>query len=556
MSKIEYVTATKEQLDEILRLTQSTLPTKQYEMLAGILNTFSYVMIALQNSRISIMRLKRILFGGGHSEHKRNVAKIAAAAAAAAGNAQAAPPADSNTELALMGASEVEAKTKPPLPGHGRMAAQAYSGSPTVECKHHDLKPGDRCPQCDKGRVYDSPPKTVVKVIGQAPLQATIYKLQQLRCRVCDTIFTAPLPEGVSASSKYDPSSAAMLALLRYGHGLPNYRIESLQASLNVPLPDSTQWDITSKASPAPLAVLNNLIKQAAQAPLLHSDDTRMLVLSLAKERQRIEAEGGEPEAKAINTTGIVAVLQSDTHEPRKVALFFTGHAHAGNNMASVLAHRAKELQPPILMSDALAANVSTDFDAILSNCLAHARRHVVDVAEQFPEAAIYVIEALAKVYAHDAHCRTQVYSPEDRLAYHKQNSEPVMNELHAWIIQQFEEKLVEPNSGLGRALKYFKKRWGQLTLFLRVPGAPLDNNLCEQALKRAVLHRKGSLFYRTLRGAQMGDCFMSLIHTCRLCNVNAFDYLTALIERSPDVIAAAAKWLPWNYQEQMANGP
>jgi transposase len=448
-----------------------------------------------------------------------------------------------------------EVQPKPRLPGHGRIAAKAYRGSPTVECKHTNLKPGDQCPQCGKGRVYDSPPKTLVKVIGQAPLSAVIYKVDQLRCRLCDTVFTAPLPEGVNASGKYDPSSAVMIALLRYGHGLPNYRIESLQASLHIPLPDSTQWDILSKAAAAPLAVSNALIIQAAQAPLLHSDDTTMMVLSLAKERKRMEAEGREPAAKAINTTGIVAVLQDDTNEPRKVALFFTGHAHAGDNMASVLAHRAKELQPPTQMCDALAANMSGEYPAILANCLTHARRNVVDVAEQFPEAALYVVQALAKVYVHDAHCRAEAYSPEERLAYHKQKSEPIMNELHAWVIQQLDDKLVEPNSGLGRALKYFKKHWIKLTLFLRVPGAPLDNNLCEQALKRAVLHRKGSLFYKTLRGAEIGDCFMSLIHTCRLCNVNPFDYLIALIKRPQEVISAAAKWLPWNYHEQLASG-
>jgi transposase len=552
MSKIKYVTATREELDEILQLSQPTLPPKYYELLAGIFSTYVYVMASLQNTRTAIKRLKRILFGDGKTEHKRNVLKLAAAATT--GNPQAQPPADSNTELALVVASEP--KTKLRLPGHGRIAAQAYRGSPTVECKHPNLKSGDRCPECGKGRIYDSPPKTVVKVIGQAPLSATIYKLNQLRCRLCDALFTAPLPEGVSASSKYDASSAAMIALLRYGHGLPNYRIESLQASLHVPLPDSTQSDIVSNAAPAPLAVLDELTIHAAQAPLLYSDDTTMMVLSLAKERKRIEAEGREPEAKAINTSGIVAVLRDDPHEPRKVALFFTGHAHAGGNMARVLAHRAKELPPPTLMCDALAANVSTEFVAILANCLAHARRNVVDVAEQFPEAALYVVEALAKVYVHDAHCRTEAYSPEERLAYHKQKSEPIMNELHAWVIRQLDDKLVEPNSGLGRALKYFKKHWIKLTLFLRVPGAPLDNNLCEQTLKRAVLHRKGSLFYKTPRGARIGDCFMSLIHTCRLCNVNAFDYLKALIERSQEVIGAVEKWLPWNYHEQMASNP
>ena len=93
----------------------------------------------------------------------------------------------------------------------------------------------------------------------------------------------------------------------------------------------------------------------------------------------------------------------------------------------------------------------------------------------------------------------------------------------------QFAHHLVEPNSGLGKAITYFLRHWKGLTAFLREAGAPLDNNICERALKRAVLHRKNALFYRTLHGSEVGDLFMSLIHTCELAGANPFDYLTQL---------------------------
>ncbi|MFO8002854.1 transposase, partial [Thioalkalivibrio sp.] len=79
------------------------------------------------------------------------------------------------------------------------------------------------------------------------------------------------------------------------------------------------------------------------------------------------------------------------------------------------------------------------------------------------------------------------------------------------------EKKLVEPNSGLGKAIKYMLKHWKKLTRFLEVPGTPLDNNIAERALKYAILHRKNALFYKTQNGAKVGDLFMSLIHTCQL---------------------------------------
>ena len=541
MKEPELVTATQEELDEILQRARPALSDQQYRLLEGVLATFVFVMLKLQNAKTSIKRFQRMLFGH-RTEHKRIVLERAAAA----DDSQLPDGAESVPQMP----ATVPAP-KPRRPGHGRNGSQAYSGAPIVECEHSELESGDRCPQCNQGKVYDSPPKSLVKVIGQAPLGATVYRVQRLRCRMCDAVFTAPLPAAVAALPKYDSSCASMIAVLRYGNGLPHFRLEGLQASLYIPLPDATQWDIISKAVRAPRAAFQELIRQAAQAPLLHSDDTPMKVLSLMKERERAEAGGVKPVAKAINTSGIVAVL-----EQHKVVLFFTGHAHAGKNMERVLAHRAQELAPAMQMCDALGANVAGEFETILANCLTHGRRQVADVAEQFPEAARHVIEALAEVYKNDAQCRQDQLSPEQRLSLHQAHSKPIMEDLQRWMNEQFEQRLVEPNSGLGKALRYLLKHWQELTLFLRKAGAPLDNNLCEQILKRAILHRKGSMFYKTVSGAEVGDIYMSLIHTCRLCDVNPFDYLNALQQRAQEVIDAPARWLPWNFREQLAGAP
>jgi len=541
MKPPEIVNATQAELDELLAKAKPTFSREQYLLLERVFGTFVYVMLSLQNAKTSIKRFQRMLFGH-RTEHKRNVLERAAQVDQS-GESDAL---DADPVPALAGVVPVPVP-RPPQPGHGRNAAQAYSGAPIVQCDHPDLESGDRCPQCDKGRVYDSPPRSIVKVVGQAPLGATVYKLQRLRCRLCDTVFTAPLPAAVASLPKYDSSCASMIALLRYGNGIPHFRLEGLQASLYVPLPDATQWDIVSKAVPAPRAVFEELIVQAAQAPLLHSDDTPMKVLSLMAQRAKAEADGIKPAAKAINTSGIVAVL-----EQHKVVLFFTGHAHAGKNMERVLAHRAQALAPAMQMSDALAANVAGVFKTVLANCLTHGRRQVADVAEQFPEAARHVIEALAEVYKHDATCREDALSAGQRLSFHQQHSKPVMDELERWMNEQFDKRLVEPNSGLGKALRYLIRHWDELTLFLRQAGAPLDNNLCERILKRAILHRKASMFYKTLTGAEVGDVYMSLIHTCGLCDVNPFEYLNALQHHAQDAITDAARWLPWNYREQL----
>jgi len=249
---------------------------------------------------------------------------------------------------------------KPKRRGHGRNGAQAYSGAPVVEVALTGPASGQVCPQCEIGRVYAWPPRTIVKVTGQPPIGGTVYKLQQRRCRACDALFTAPMPQGVTAGAKHDERCVCMLILMRYGYGMPSYRLEALQSNLNIPMPDATQWDLVEASLPGPKAAYEELIRQAAQAELLHNDDTSARILSLMVERKKIEAAGQEPEARAINTSGIVAVLRTSDREI-KVVLFFTGHAHAGDNLGAVLAKRAAELEAPMHMSDGLALNIPKD---------------------------------------------------------------------------------------------------------------------------------------------------------------------------------------------------
>jgi len=255
----------------------------------------------------------------------------------------------------------------------------------------------------------------------------------------------------------------------------------------------------------------------------------------------------GEDRA-GMNTTGVIAMTAG-----HRIALFFSGRRHAGENLKQVLAERAKDLEPPIQMCDGLSRNLPGELKTILANCLAHGRRKFVDVYDLFPEECQHVLEALKIIYKNDAVARKRELSPEERLRFHRDESEPVMNDLHGWLKLQFDDRLVEPNSELGQSITYMLNHWKELTLFLRKAGAPLDNNICERALKKAILHRKNALFFRSRRGARVGDAFMSLIHTCKFCMANPLDYLTKLYQNADDVAANPDRWLPWNYLEATA---
>jgi hypothetical protein len=162
------------------------------------------------------------------------------------------------------------------------------------------------------------------------------------------------------------------------------------------------------------------------------------------------------------------------------------------------------------------------------------------------------VLESFREVYRYDAEAEERGLTPEERLRFHQEHSRPVMDALQAWFKAQFAEKKVEPNSGLGEAITYCLRHWERLTLFLRQAGAPLDSNIVERALKKCILHRKNSLFYKTTNGAEAGDLFMSLIHTCELNEVNPFDYLTELQKHVPELAKTPAAWMPWNYRQTL----
>ena len=396
-------------------------------------------------------------------------------------------------------------------------------------------------------------PKVLVRFIGQAPIGATVYGLERLRCHLCGDIFTASPPDGIG-DEKYDATSGAMIALLKYGSGVPFHRLERLQANADLPLPASTQWEIVADVATRIQPVLDELIRHAANGEVLHNDDTAMTVLSLLPKKRKdapaVEpgtADDVSPDRTGVFTSGIVA-----TRDGHRIALYFTGRRHAGENLASVLAHRAPGLGPPIQMCDALSRNPPKAFEVILAHCLSHARRHIVDVTPNFPTECRHVLETLRDVYHADAQAREQGLSPAARLSLHQTHSRPLMDALHTWCTTQLDAHLVEPNSGLGRAITYFLKHWTPLTRFLEIPGAPLDNNVVERALKKAILHRKGALFYKTLKGAHVGDLFMSTIHTCELNGVNAFAYLVALQQHADALKETPGAWLPWTYRETL----
>jgi hypothetical protein len=216
--------------------------------------------------------------------------------------------------------------------------------------------------------------------------------------------------------------------------------------------------------------------------------------------------------------------------------------------LASLLKARQAGQGRPLVMSDALSSHEADEASLIRCHCLAHGRRKFSDLGEIFPQECQVGLEALKQVFEHDEAARNEQMAGAARLAYHQAYSGPIMDGLKDWLNKQVAGRLVEPNSALGKAMAYMQGHWETLTPFLRLPGAPIDNNLCERSLKLFIRQRKNSLLYKTEHSAYVASGLTSLIATCLQAGVNAVAYLIALQENRREVLLNPAAWLPWNY--------
>ena len=526
MKGLKQLDMEESRLEELCdRLERRCLAPADYKSLKVIIDTLRFLSRQHQEAATSMKRVLKMIFGSS-TEKTDKVLKRDPKPAPAPG------------------------VDKPKRKGHGRLAADEYPGAQKVHVPHELLRPGQQCPDCRKGLIRDTDrPSVLMHFCAQPLIKATAFVVEKLRCTLCGKLFSATPPPD-AGGEKYDQNVAPMLSVLRYGYGMPMSRLADMQNAFGVPLPFGTQWGLIAEyhAEVGP-SLGEELERQAAEGNLLHNDDTTARILALEKEiRERMEkATAGEKIRTGVFTTGIVSIRGD-----RRIALFYTGQRHAGENLQHVLDHRPSDMQPPMQMCDGLSRN-EPQSKTIKGNCNSHGRREFVEIADSFHDECEYVLETIKQVYKHEAHAIEQKLPDEQRLLYHQVHSAPLMESMKIWMEKKLEGKEVEPNSGLGSAIKYVLKRWEKLTLFLRNAGAPLDNNICERILKTSIRHRDNSLFYKTINGARIGDFFMSIIQTCRLCKKDPFDYLTTVRRFAQKCRANPSAWMPWNYQATAA---
>jgi transposase len=544
MKRPEEVTLSREQGEALIeRLERDALSAADRRVLVKVLTCYFWLLFALREAKLSLKRLKTLVFGEKPKKPEPPESGGSTGGSGGGGGAGRGPAA-SQQVASVRESGPAPARER--RPGQGRQRADVYQEVKRVECRHEELAVGERCPACGRGRLYRLPAGIEMRLDGHALLSAVRYEVEKLRCSACGQVFTASLPVE-AGSEKYSARARAVLALSRYYLGVPFYRLEGYQALVGVPVADATQWDQVEHMADCAYPVFKHLERVAAQGDVIYQDDTPARILSLIEENQQGAAQeqdnAGATPRTGMYTTGLIVQVGA-----RQVCLYYAGRWHAGENLAALLSKREAHWDPPLVMSDALASNTAAESALIRCHCLAHGRRKFSELEEVFPAESAVVVEALKAVFEHEEEVRARQLSAADRLAYHQTYSGPSMGALKAWLERQGAERRVEPNSSLGKAITYLLKHWETLTRFLTVPGAPLDNNTAERALKLCIRQRKNSLFYATEHSAYIASLLTSVIATCMQAGVNALEYLVAVQENRQAVFANPAAWLPWTY--------
>lgn len=534
----------------IAHIHSSNLPHEVKPFVIKCIELSLWLPLFLKNKAISIHRLRTIIFGKGYNKKDQLLPDLETSV----DKTTLAPEVDNTVSekeettpkpLAICAAGQASLENnqkakKPKKPGHGRMPHTVYEDARHIRLLL-SLTLGDNCPTDCGGKLGSYKPGVITRIKGQSFATAYRYYVEKLRCNLCGIIVSADVPSEVG-KNKYDESFIAMLGLMKYFVAIPFHRQEKFQRLLNFPLSDATQWHLMEQLAGFCYAVFNELKRLAGNARLLHNDDTPVKILEVIKEIK----EGRAGDRTGMYTTGILA-----DYEGHQIALFLNGRKHSGENVGDVLQYRDPNKEPIVQMADALSANIPKGMQTILCNCLGHGFRKFNELVDYFGTECLTIVKRLSKVFEYDA--KTRGMDHEKRLLYHQKWSKPVMDELKLYMASLLDERLVEPNSELGKAIKYMQRHWVKLTRFLTVLGAPIDNNVAERMLKIAIRNRKAAMFYKTTYGAGIGGMITSIIYTCDLAKQNPLDYLVALQLHQPKVTAHPSDWLPWNYQSTMA---
>ena len=462
--------------------------------------------------------------------------------------------------------------------GSGNRAAKDY---PTAERKSFLLgasaAPGAPCPCCERAKLHAIGGSEWLRFLSSPELVALVLEIQKSRCGSCGTVFGAEVPDVYSKENcigKFTAEAAAQIIFTKYGAGLPNARLSTLQGYHHTPVADATLWNVTKEAAKE-LAALEHFFERAnANAESRMVDDGSTFIieayLEIENEIENAMKAGFKKEDVRV---GQHMTCYKFLYQGNEYRYFAAGRAHQGEREFDLQTKREVDA-PLVRMTDAgsstgaikpmpvknehgftpqktrVKTNRGTS-DTLVAYCLQHLRLHITEARPGFQMETDFLMASVNQVFAFDRD--TDAMAASERLAYHQQHSKPLMDKIHLFVTEQKpSNKKAEPNSLYGKLLNYILNHWDGFTLFLQIPGVELSTNDVERdGVKFSKRHKKNSLGFQTYTGADVGCFFMSLIATCLAAKKNPIHYLTMLLVYKAQInIENALQWMPKNYEE------
>lgn len=434
---------------------------------------------------------------------------------------------------------------------HGRRGPEDFPDAPIITCAHDELKPGDPCPECLKGKLIQHSPNYFVAIDASSPFSAMRIRAERLYCPFCKKAFTAPLPAhlveaGCDGTRLYGHAAVAQIAINKYFGGTPWYRTQSLEAMMDFHLPDSSQWDQSEHQANVLYPIVRELYRQAALVWLAYIDDTSGKILSLTSKIIEQRVTGKETERYGCHTSLFVGQMD----DRKLIYLYKTGIQHSGEMMDLVFKGRPEGLPIPQVMADAGSCNTATVTKIILNLCMAHLFRKFEDAKEKFPRDATNALELLGVIFKNDARTRSIAMTREERQAYHWEHSRPVFKELAYVAFAAIKAKHYEPGEDIMKAYSYLLNNEAGLAGFYKRAGAPLTNNLAERGFQKIMPVRNNCYHFRNVVGSGVADVIWTAGVTANANGENVHHYFTSA-QRFKDIVREEPhRFLPWNYRQ------
>lgn len=341
-----------------------------------------------------------------------------------------------------------------------------------------------------------------------------VHERETLSCS-CGYIVTAPAPARVYDRCQYSPGFIAHLVVQKCGDSLPIYRIEKQFKRLGIPMSRSTMTELFHRAGELLRPLARRVLALVAASEVVLADETTLPMLKTIQ-----KDEDGNLKKKPKRTY-LWTFVSGDF-----VAYRFSS-SRSGSTPRDVLGGT----QGTLVVDAYTGYNSVTGVDGrTRAGCLAHARRKFFDASSSHPDAHV-ALDAIRDVYRveHEAKERGVARTPE-HLAMRQARSKPILDKLHAWLVEMKDSYL--PKSGMGSAIRYAIDNWTELTRFLDDVHVPPDNNRSEAALRVAALGRKNFLFVGHEDAGDNIAALYTLVATCEAHGVNPFDYLRDVLLR------------------------